>query len=102
MKSDAKFKEKLTVVSNAMRNLLNFCPNHSKTGKFHFDGLFLSKLYEVWGKKYRGVIFHDTNPDLVISKMGWGIGWTFIRALKSLYIDELFLYKAYNVSARKF
>ena len=41
-------------------------------------------------KQYRGVIFHDTeqwckiwiNPDLVVSKMAWGIRWTFIRARK--------------------
>ena len=41
---------------------------------------------------YRGVIFHDTeywcktwiNPGLVVSKLAWGIGWTFIRALKSV------------------
>ena len=43
-------------------------------------------------KKYRVIIFHDIeqwykiwiNPDLVVSKMAWGIGWTFITALKSL------------------
>ena len=43
-------------------------------------------------KKYRGVIFHSTEqlckiqtkPGLVVSKMAWGFGWTFIRALKSL------------------
>ena len=54
--------------------------------------LFVHKVYRVWAKKYRGVIFHDTeqwckiwiNPDLVVSKMAWGIGLTFIRALKSL------------------
>ena len=28
-----------------------FSPNHSKVRKFHFDGLFLSKVYEVWAKK---------------------------------------------------
>ena len=28
-----------------------FSPNHSKVWKFHFDGLFLSKVYEVWAKK---------------------------------------------------
>ena len=28
-----------------------FSPNHSKVQKFHFDGLFLSKVYEVWAKK---------------------------------------------------
>ena len=75
-----------------------FSPNHSKVQKFLFDELFLSKVYEVWAKKYRGIIFHDTeqrckvwiNPDLVVSKMTWGIGWTFIRALKSeeLHIDQ--------------
>ena len=26
----------------------------------HFDVLFLSRVYIVWAKKYRGVIFHDT------------------------------------------
>ena len=59
--------------------------------------LFVHKVYRVWAKKYRGVIFHDTeqwckiwiNPDLVVSKMAWGIGWTFIRALKSLKICAL-------------
>ena len=45
-------------------------------------------------KKYRGVIFHDTEqwckiwikPGLRVSKMGWGIwhGWTFTTAPKSL------------------
>ena len=47
-----------------------------------------------WVKKYRGVIFHDTeqwckiwrNPDPLVSKMAWGIGWTFIRAPTSLKI----------------
>ena len=69
-----------------------FSPNHSKVQTFHFDGLFLSKLCEVWAKKIQRIIFHDTkqwckiwiNPDLVVSKMAWRIGWTFIRALKSL------------------
>ena len=52
-----------------------FSLNHSKVRKFHFDGPFLSKEYSVWAKKYRGVVFHDTeqwhktwiNPDLVVS-----------------------------------
>ena len=37
-----------------------FSPNQSKVQKFHFDGLFLSKVYEIWAKKYREVIFYDT------------------------------------------
>ena len=69
-----------------------FSPDHSKFWTFHFNGLFLSKVYKVWAKKYSGVIFHDTeqwckiwiNHDLVVSKMAWGIGWIFIRGLKSL------------------
>ena len=71
-----------------------FSPDHSKVQKFHFDGPFLSKVYEVWAKKYRGVTFYDTkqwwkiwiNFDSVVWKIAWGIGWTFIRALKSLKI----------------
>ena len=64
-----------------------FSPNHSKIWKFHFNGHITFEL-----KKYRGVIFHDTeqwckiwiNPDLMASEMVWRNGWTFIRALKSL------------------
>ena len=28
-----------------------FSPNQTKVQKYHFDGLFLSKVYEVWAKK---------------------------------------------------
>ena len=91
--------------------LVEFSHNHSKVWKFHFSGLF---LYEVWTKKKcGGVIFHDTeqwrkiwiNPDLVISKIAWGIGWTLIRAFKVWKIVHwcaLFVKSIYNVSARKF
>ena len=69
-----------------------FSSKHWKVWKFHFDGLFLSNVFKVWAKKYRWVIFPDTeqwskiwiNSDLAVSKMAWGIGLTFIRALKSL------------------
>ena len=49
-------------------------------------------------KKYRGVIFYDTE----VMQNGI-IGWTVIRALNSekLYNDGLFLSKACNVTARK-
>ena len=73
-------------VSNDMRIFGEFLPNHIKVWNFHFDGIRFQL------KKYTGVIFHDAeqwckiwiNPDLVVSKMAWGIGWTFIRVLKSL------------------
>ena len=94
LKSDVQsLKENWLVVSNMTLGIWWFSTNHSKVQKFYFDGLFLSKVFEVWDKKkYRGVIFHDTekwckiwiNPYLVVLKMAWGIGWTFIRAHKSL------------------
>ena len=72
-----------------------FSPNHSKVQKFHSNGLFLSKVYEVWAKKkersylswHWTVMQNLRNPDIVVSKMAWRIGWTFIiRAPKSLKI----------------
>ena len=70
-------KKNELVVSNMHEEFGEFLPNHSKVKKFHFDGLFSSKVYEVWAKKYKGVIFHDTEqwckigiyPDLVFSKL---------------------------------
>ena len=49
-KSDTKFKEKLNCgFKYDMRNLVKF--HHSKVLKFYFNGLFLSKVYEVSAKK---------------------------------------------------
>ena len=75
-----------------MKDLLNFHPTTQKSRSFTLMGYFCQKYVRFELKKYRGVIFHETeqwcknwiNPDLVVSKMAWGIGWTFIRALKSL------------------
>ena len=53
LKSDAKFEEKLTLVSkNYMRNLVNL--NDASSGKsenLHFDVLLLSIAYKVSAKK---------------------------------------------------
>ena len=93
LKSDAKFKEKLTCgFKYDMRNLVNFHPTTQKSKNFTSMGYFCPKYMRFELKKYKGVIFHDTEqwckiwivPELVVSKMAWGIGWTFIRALKSL------------------
>ena len=48
LKSDARFKEKLTCdFKYDMRKFVNFNPpNHSKFQKLQFDGLFLSKVYK--------------------------------------------------------
>ena len=70
----------------------DFPPTTQKSENFTPMGYFCPKYMRFELKKYRGVIFHDTeqrckiwiNPDLMVSKMTWGIGWTFIRAPKSL------------------
>ena len=93
LKSGEKFKGKLTRgFKNDLRNLVKFHTATQRSEIFTSMGSFCRKYIKFELKKYRGVIFHDTeqwckiwiNPDLVVSKMAWGIGWTFIRAPKSL------------------
>ena len=51
LKSDPKFKEKLTFcLKNDMRNLMNFNLSSEKSENLHFDGIFLSKVCDVWDK----------------------------------------------------
>ena len=87
--------------------------HHSKVQKFLFDGLFCSKYIRFELKKYWGVIFHDTElwcitwikPDLLVSKIAWGIATLSLehsKKLEKLYTDGLFLSTANNVSPRKF
>ena len=48
LKSDAKFEEKLTIVSkNDLRNLMNFNVSSGKSENLHFDMLLLLKVYYV-------------------------------------------------------
>ena len=97
LKSDEKLKEKLACGFNYnMRNLVTFCPATQKPENFFSMRSFCPKYTRFEPQKYRGwvheFIFHDTeqwckiwiNPDIAVSKMAWGIGWTFIRAFKSL------------------
>ena len=93
LKNNAKLKEKLTLASrNDIRNLVNFHPTTQKSKNFILMDYFCRKYMRFEIKKCSGVTFHDTEQwckiridlDLVVSKMAWGIGWTFIRALKSL------------------
>ena len=61
LKSDAKFKEKLTCgFKYGMRNLVNFHPTTQKSENFTSMGYFFPKYMGFELKKYRGVIFHDT------------------------------------------
>ena len=48
LKSDAKFDKKLTLdFKNDMKNLVNFDSSSGKSENLHFDGLLLSKVYNV-------------------------------------------------------
>ena len=71
LKSDAKFKEKLTCGFKYIWNeeFGEFSPNHSKVHKFHSDRLFLSKVYEVWAKKNTEELYFMTlNTDAKFEK----------------------------------
>ena len=75
LNSNAKFKEKLTCgFKYDMRNLVNFHPTNQESENFFSLGSFCSKYTRFELQKYRGVIF-------MVSKMAWGIGPIFIRAL---------------------
>ena len=54
--------------------------------------IFVQSIWGLGKNKYRGITFHGIeqgfkiliNPDIAVSKMAWGIGWTFITVLKIL------------------
>ena len=61
LKSDEKFKEKLTCAFKYdMRNLVRFHLNTQKSENFTSMGSFCPKYIRFELKKYGGVIFHDT------------------------------------------
>ena len=61
LKSDAKFKEKLTFGFNYdMKDLVNFHPITQKSESFTLRGYFWPKCMRFELKKYRGVVFHCT------------------------------------------
>ena len=61
LKNDAEFKEKLTLGSkNDMRNLVNFHSITQKSENVTFMGYFCPKYMKYELKRYRGVIFNDT------------------------------------------
>ena len=61
LKSDAKFKEKLTCdFKYDMRNFVDFHPTPQKSENFFSMGSFCPKYTRPELQKYRRVIFHDT------------------------------------------
>ena len=43
-----------------MRNLTNFDSKLESIKNLHFNGLLLTRLYNVWAKNYIGVMYDDT------------------------------------------
>ena len=91
----------------------DFSSNHSKVKKCHFNGLFLSKVYEVWPKKiqrsylsWQWTVMENLNKLWPCSFKNDITNWVNFhystQKSERLYIYGLFLSKAYNVSARKF
>ena len=61
LKSDVKFKEKLTCGFNCeMKNLVIFHLTTQKSENFFSMGSFCPKYTRFVQQKYRGVIFHNT------------------------------------------
>ena len=120
IKNDTKIEEELSCRFKIdLRNLMIFGPstwkNFQKTKNlknFHFNVLFLSKLYIVWAKtvqrsylswQWRGIQNLERNR-LVVSKLAWGIWWILTWALESLknfHFNALLLSKVYIIWAKK-
>ena len=86
-------KKNWLVVSNMTWRILWFITQSLKSSKIFLQwAIFVQSIWSLNLKKYGRVIFQDTEkwckiwikPDLVVSKMAWEIGWTFIKALKNL------------------
>ena len=61
LKSDGNFKEKLTFgFKYDIRKLINFHPTTQSSENFSLIGFFCPKYIRLELKRYRGVIFHNT------------------------------------------
>ena len=95
LKNGEKSEEELTChFKTDIKNLTNF---DSRTQSLKN---YITKLYNVWAKKDRGVIFDCTQDwykvwrktGLCFQKLTWGIWQIFTRALESLQIGILMTY----------
>ena len=86
---ERSLKKKWLVVSNMTWGILWIFTQPLQN--FTSMGYFCRKYMRFELKKYGGVIFHDNEQwckiwinHVTVWKLAWGIGWTFIRALKNL------------------
>ena len=114
LKKNAKFGEELTCcLKIGIRNLRKFDPCTWSLKSFHFNGLLLSKVYILWGKKvqrnnlswnWREPIQNLERNQLVASNLAEGIWENLTGALESLknfHFNGLLLSKVYIVWAKK-
>ena len=66
LKSDAKFEEKPICCFKNDKNLVNFDPSTQVSKMCTLIGLFNAKYVTFDLKRYRGVIFHDTEESCKI------------------------------------
>ena len=66
LKIDVKFEEKPIFCFKNDKNLVNFDPNSQKSPKFAFSLVPFVQRVTFDLKKYRGVIFHDTEESCKI------------------------------------
>ena len=86
LKQQIDFSSNFASLFSVMRH--NSSTNHSKVQKFHFDGLFSPKVYEVWSKKIQRsyLSWHWTvrqNLNKLWPCRPWRIGGTFSGGLKA-------------------
>ena len=60
LKSDAKFEEKLICYFKNDKNLVNFDLSIQNSQNFYFDWFPCAKYIIFQLKRYRGVMFHET------------------------------------------
>ena len=61
LKGDTKFKGKLACgLKNDLHNLVNFHASSQRSENLEFDRIFCPKHLKLLMKKYRRVMFHDT------------------------------------------
>ena len=97
LNSDAKFKQQpICRCKNDMRILVNFHASTRKSQNWHFDGLILSSVYNVWPKNNKGVMCNKTEDRCKIWSGIFEKGHEeFWPQVSKLHFDELFLSKVY-------
>ena len=108
LKSDAKFKEKLTCsFKHDIRNLVNFHPTTQKSQNFTLSDFFFCPKYKGLSWKiqrsylsWHWTVMQNLKKNWFVPSKMTRIWWVWIRALemlKNLHFDWFLLCKVFNV-----